>query len=145
MLSTLERVLLLKGVALFAASPDEVLAALAPRLTERDLPAGATLFVAGAPGASLFIVVAGELVVTAGRQELNRVGPREVVGEMALLDPAPRLATVVAVTDTRLLEVDEGAFRAVLGERPEVARGVIQVLTRRLRLRVAALSPADAR
>jgi len=55
---------------------------------------------------------------------------------MALLDPAPRLASVTVLEPTRLLYIEQQPFRQLLADRPEVAAGVIAVLTRRLRDRV---------
>ena len=63
----------------------------------------------------------------------SRLGEREVVGEMSLLDPAPRSATVVAETEARLLKIQRADFDEILDLRPEIARAVIQVLVRRLR------------
>lgn len=63
---------------------------------------------------------------------------------MALLDPAPRLASVTALESTRLLYMDHGPFRQLLAARPEVATGIITVLTRRLRDRVHDLTKLDA-
>ena len=61
------------------------------------------------------------------------MGEREVFGEMALLDPAPRSATATAATSVTLLRVAQDDFADLLRERPEVAAGVLRVLTRRLR------------
>jgi CRP-like cAMP-binding protein len=55
------------------------------------------------------------------------------VGELAVLDPQPRSATVTAVTPVRLFQLRKEAFDGVLESRPEVARGVIVELVRRLR------------
>ena len=61
------------------------------------------------------------------------IGPGGVVGELAVLDPMPRSATVLATTDCLLFRLDKAAFDEVLAERPEVARGVIRELVGRLR------------
>jgi len=61
------------------------------------------------------------------------LGEREVFGEMALLDPAPRSATVQAATNTVLLRIRREDFQDLLAEELEVARAVIRVLARRLR------------
>ena len=52
---------------------------------------------------------------------------------MAILDPAPRSATVTAETDVTLLKLSELEFRELLEEKHQLALGIIQVLTRRLR------------
>ena len=52
---------------------------------------------------------------------------------MAVLDPGPRSATVKAVADVTLLTIRREDFADIMAERHEIARGIIQVLTRRLR------------
>jgi CRP-like cAMP-binding protein len=56
-----------------------------------------------------------------------------VFGEAALLDGAPRSASVEAVTEVDLLRIGRAEFEALLDERPEVARGVIRTLLSHLR------------
>ena len=64
-----------------------------------------------------------------------RLGPGSVVGELAVLDPEERTATVTAVTTTLAFRLDKPAFDAALVDRPEIARGVITELVRRVRER----------
>ena len=64
---------------------------------------------------------------------IAELGERECFGEMAILDPAPRTATVTAISDTRLLRIAREDFQEIIAEKPEIALGIIQVLTRRLR------------
>lgn len=68
-------------------------------------------------------------------ERVNVVGDREVVGEMAVLDPEPRSATVVALTDCVLLRITSEDLDLLLSEDVEVARGIIQILCQRLRSR----------
>jgi CRP-like cAMP-binding protein len=61
-------------------------------------------------------------------------GPGSCIGELAVLDPAPREATVIASTvAVRALRLSGGAFRAALGSSPAVSEAVIRILARRLR------------
>ena len=75
----------------------------------------------------------------------NYLGERDVFGEMAVLDPEPRSASVTTVEDTRLLRVDEQALREVMDDQPEVARGIIRVLSRHLRNRMRDVAELRAR
>src|SRR4029079_10084636 len=68
-----------------------------------------------------------------GNYTINKLGEREVFGEMALLDPAPRIATVTTLEDTHLFRLRQEAFYELLDNRGEVARGIIRVLTSYLR------------
>ncbi|MFO7664544.1 MAG: cyclic nucleotide-binding domain-containing protein [Chloroflexota bacterium] len=60
----------------------------------------------------------------------------EVFAEMALLDSEPRMASVMTETDTILLRLDRESFYDLMDTRSEVARGIIQVLSRRPHNRV---------
>jgi len=127
-----ERVAVLRRVALFSETPDRALAGVAQVLTEVELAAGTEVMEEGAVEDWLYVVVDGELEVV---REDRRVvlGPGAVVGELAVLDPMPRSATVRALTDCLLFRLDKTAFDEALDTRPEVARGVIRELVRRLR------------
>jgi serine phosphatase RsbU (regulator of sigma subunit) len=52
---------------------------------------------------------------------LNTLGPRQIFGEMALLDDSPRLATITTLTETRVLELTAGQFKKLLRQDPELA------------------------
>ncbi len=136
MLSTIEKVILLKDVELFAEMPDELLAEVASLLTEIELVAGQSIFAKGDSGDSLYIIVDGDVRVHDGKQTINHLGESEVFGEMALLDTQPRMASVTATTDTVLLRLEQEPFFDLMESRSEVARGVIRVLSARLRGRV---------
>lgn len=133
MITTVEKALFLKSVPLFSALAGEELAELALIATEVDADAGEEVVREGDAGDALFLVVEGKLRVLRGGREISRLGEREPFGEMALLDPGPRSATVRAETDVRLLRIAREEFEELLADRPAVARGVIAVLVRRLR------------
>lgn len=144
MLSRIEKVLILKSVGIFGETPDAVLADIAELLHETEAPAGTQIFAQGDEGTSMYVIVDGRVRVHNGNQVLNHLITRDVFGEMALLDPEPRIASVTAEVDTRLLRLDQEPFYELMDERNEVARGVIRVLTRYLRARVRDLSAARA-
>ena len=140
MLSTIERVIILKAVEIFAGTPDEVLADIAALLEEINVPAGQMLFTKGDLGDSLYIVIDGKLKAHDGDYVLNDLNARDVFGEMALLDPEPRSASVTAVEDSHLFRLDQIPFYDLMADRSEVARGIIRVLTSRLRGRLRDLN-----
>jgi CRP-like cAMP-binding protein len=131
-LLTVERVAVLRHVDLFAATPDRVLAGVARVIEEIEFPAGATIMTEGALEDWMYVVVHGEIRVLRQDREVT-LGVGAVVGELAVLDPQPRSATVTAVTPVRLFQLRKDAFDGSLESRPEVARGVIVELVRRLR------------
>lgn len=145
MLSTIEKVLILKRVDVFQQTPDDVLADVAGLLEELEVAAGAVIFHKGDLGDSLYIVVAGKLRVDDGDHLLNYLGENDVFGEMALLDAEPRVASVTALEPTNLLRLAQAPFYELIADRPEVAIGLIHVLTRHLRARVHDLTELNAR
>jgi CRP-like cAMP-binding protein len=133
MLSTIERVLFLKSVELFSQIPGEDLAQVALIAAEELREGGEVIFAEGDPGDALYLVLEGKVRVHTGDQEIASLGPRECFGEMAILDPAPRSATTTAAEDTNLLKISRDDFQDIMGEKPEIAAGIIRVLSRRLR------------
>jgi CRP/FNR family transcriptional regulator, cyclic AMP receptor protein len=127
-----ERVAHLRRVGLFAATPDAVLAGLAQSTEEVDFDAGDVLIEAGAIEDWLFVVVSGEVEVVRTDRTV-RLGEGSVVGELAVLDPEQRTATVTALQPTLTFRLDKPAFDAALRDRPEIAHGVITELVRRVR------------
>jgi hypothetical protein len=145
MLSTVEKVLILKTVAMFSQTPDHVLADVAGLLEDVEVAEDETIFKKGDPGDSMYIIVDGRVRVHTEERLLNYLDESDVFGEMALLDPEPRLASVTAAEPTRLFRLDGSPFYQLMAERPEVAAGIIRVLTRLLRDRVRDLSQLEAR
>lgn len=133
MLTTVEKVLFLKSIDLFSQIPGEDLAAVALISTEEQREPGDEIFAEGEAGDALYLVIDGKVRVHKADRVIAELGERECFGEMAILDAAPRSATVTAVSDTTLLKITREDFQEIMSEKPEIARGIIQVLTRRLR------------
>ncbi|MEZ4366911.1 MAG: cyclic nucleotide-binding domain-containing protein [Kofleriaceae bacterium] len=133
-LTTIERMMLLREVAMFAGLDAEDLEAVASSVDERQLAAGDDLCRVGEPGDAVFLIVRGRVRVLApdGR-EVAEQGPGAVIGEMAVFDQAPRSATVRAADPTRVLVVPGEAFVGLLRERPEMAEVILIELVRRMR------------
>lgn len=95
-----------------------------------ELPRGAILFREGDPPDSAFLVECGEIEVISGSDDaaiaLGRLGPGDLLGEMAVMDGAPRTATARAVTDCVLTPL----AREQLNERIEAADPVVRALLR---------------
>jgi hypothetical protein len=141
-LITVQKVAALKVAGIFAATPDEVLVQVAGPLVEVDLPAGEDVICKGEPGDAMYLVVEGELCTHDGELVLNTLRPGEGFGEMAVLDARPRSATVTTTAPARLLRLAGHDLHRLIDERPEVARGIIRVLSRYLRLRLEDLAQA---
>jgi len=128
----------LKETFLFRGAPEETLKALIENGALRRFPAGTVLMREGEEGSSLFLIHEGSVkIVTADSKGdeliINTCGPGEIIGEMALLDRAPRSATVVAIADVDALELQQDAFQALLHQRPDLTMDLIRAFSSRLR------------
>jgi CRP-like cAMP-binding protein len=136
-LSTMDRILLLREVPMFAGLAPEDLERIAEIAQERLYSQHALICREGDPGDSLFIVVSGEVEVvkSLGADEkilaVRKVG--EFVGEMAILDSAPRSAALRAMNEVRVLSIEGDAFNMILLDRPEVAVSVLRNMSARVR------------
>ncbi len=139
-LSTIERVLFLKGAELFNQIASEDLVPVALVAQEVQFRAGETLLRQGDPGDCLYIIVDGEASIN-----LRGIGPvatrqaRSSLGEMGILSRQPRSADCVALTDLTALKIDQDDFWELLAEKPPLALGVIRALSQRLDEAVANL------
>jgi CRP-like cAMP-binding protein len=133
MLLTVEKVAILKSVDIFAQAPDYILASVTAIVEEIDLEAGETFIRQNELEDDMYIIIEGEVRVHSGDETIAMLNAGEVVGEMEVLAPAPRLASVTATTETRLFRIHKEAFDEVMADRFEIAQGIIQVLVQRLR------------
>jgi CRP-like cAMP-binding protein len=111
-----------RGVRLFDGCSDEQLERIARLADEIAVPAGYVLVYEGDWGHEVFIVAEGEAEVTAGGRMLALLDAGAVIGELAVLNPGPRTATVVAASPMRLFVFDDAAFESLLQEHPVIAR-----------------------
>jgi CRP-like cAMP-binding protein len=135
-LSTMERVLFLRKVPLFAELPPPDLAPIAAIAQERLYADGEVIAEQGDVGAEMYIIVSGAVAVVARSGETARViatrSSGDVVGEMSLMTSQPRIAGLVPEGAVRVLSIDRRRFDSILRERPDTSIAVIQVLCRRL-------------
>jgi CRP-like cAMP-binding protein len=138
MMTTVERVLALHRVGLFADVPGRVLAALARRASEVEVAAGTLVIAEGAVEEHMYAVVSGRLRVHHGEDSITVLGAGSTVGELAALVPEPRTASVTALEPTTLLRIDRPLLEELLADRPALARGIIAALVAMLRERARA-------
>ncbi len=139
---TIEKVLLLKGVSMFSATSEDTLADVASVLEEVELRPGELVFEKGEPGKSMYIVVSGRVRIFDGAKTINFLGEQEIFGELALLDPEPRSASVESAEETRLFRLDRDTLFELMTDNVGVVSGIMQVLCRRLR-RMTAIATGD--
>ncbi len=132
-ISAYDRVLLLAQTSLFSQTPENVLASITPIMKEEQHPAGASIFHKGDLGTGMYVIYTGEVAIVDGETELARFGRGDFFGELALLDTEARSATAEAVTDVRLLRIDQDDFYDLMEERSEVLRSIVRSLSGRIR------------
>jgi CRP-like cAMP-binding protein len=102
----------------------------------REFSRGTVLFREGEPGREMYVLQRGSVVITkrAGSVEkvLSTLGPGEFLGEMSILNAAPRSATATCAEDCRLLVLDAPTFEAMVRGSPEIALRMIRALAGRL-------------
>jgi signal transduction histidine kinase len=128
----------LRAFPLFADLSDEDLDRVGDMVDELHLDAGEVLFEEGDIADRAYILRSGELEVVKqvdGREIPVDVQtmPGTVVGEMALLEETPRLATVRAGRDSELLSLDQEVVAGLMHASPTAARNMLHTLTRRWR------------
>ena len=106
-----------------------------------SLSPGATLFRAGDDGTEMFVLLQGVMVILLGETVVETALRGALIGEMALIEEAPRTATVVARTACRLVRLDQARFQALIRENPDFALHVMKSLVERLREMNRRLAP----
>ena len=108
----------LRGMPLFSEVAEPDLRKLADQLIERRFPRDATIIQEGQPGDYMYVLREGRVKVTkisgAGREKILEIlGAGAFFGEMALLDPPERSASVKSLDPVRLLDPDAGLLTAL--------------------------------
>ena len=133
----------LRKIPLFADLSEEDLERLYQMAETVSFPAGQLVLREGDQGDSLFVVLTGELEVTKrqGSQDilLALYKPGQFFGEMALLEQAPRSASVRTLQESRLLVISQAAFQTLLSCSPAAPLKILRTVTSRLRSTESAL------
>ena len=133
----------LMRVPFFAGLSDDDLDWMLSMTSELDVEKGDVIAAEGARGDSLYVVLSGELDVLkrsdGAEIPLGSIAAGEIVGEMAVLEDAPRMASIRAAVDSRLLQVDRAAVLELLRRRPESTLSMIRIVMERLRSSESAL------
>ena len=97
------------------------------------VPAGQPLFRAGEEGHLMFVLSKGTADVVVNGQVVESLQHGSIVGEMGIVSPGPRSATVVATSDCEFVAVDEKRFQFLVQQTPFFATQVMRVMAERLR------------
>ena len=87
----------------------------------------------GQAGTRMYVVLSGRVAVTIGGKVVDRIGPGGVLGELALIDQAPRLASALAEDNVTLQPISRNAFIALVKLNPQLGAALLAALAERLR------------
>jgi CRP/FNR family transcriptional regulator, cyclic AMP receptor protein len=123
----------LRRAPLFAGLAKSHLTELARQSEEMDVAAGTVLCREGQTGQEFFVLLDGEAEVTSSQGgPVRKVGPGDFFGEIALLEPVKRTATVTATTPLHFFVLTRQSFQRMLDENPQVERRVLRELAHRV-------------
>lgn len=128
----------LPDTGFLSCASDRLKRLLASQATEVPLDHGQVLFEQGDVGDALFVIVTGAVEVsilsaTGRKLSLDIMRPGSIFGEIALFDPGPRTATVMASEPTRVLRVRNPDVLEQLAQHPELAADMIRLAGQRMR------------
>jgi CRP-like cAMP-binding protein len=123
----------LQNIAMFSACSKRDLQLVARRAEDVHVPAGKVLVNEGETGHEFFVILDGTARVTRHGKRVATIGPGAAFGELALLDKAPRNATVIAETPMELVVLGQREFAGIIDEVPGFARKLLAGMASRLR------------
>jgi CRP/FNR family transcriptional regulator, cyclic AMP receptor protein len=129
---------LLAAVPLFSELSETELERVARVAVPRSFPKGVRVFHEGDQSDACYVVREGDLRVTREHPDgraiaLATLGPRDIFGELAMLDGGTRSASIETLSDCELLALPALDMRRVIADHGEIAAKLIAALTRRLR------------
>jgi CRP/FNR family transcriptional regulator, cyclic AMP receptor protein len=123
----------LAQVPLFSALSKKELQLVARRAEDVRVDPGRILVSEGSTGSEFFVIIDGTATVSRHGRKVATLGPGDAFGELALLDKAPRNATVTAQTEMELVVLGQREFGGLIDEVPGFARKLLAGMARRLR------------
>jgi HEAT repeat protein len=130
-----DQILELQSVTIFQQASAEDLAEVASLTSVQTFDKGAVIYREGDVGDAFYIVRTGGVTLTRGSKVVERLGPGESFGAVAVLDRLPRELTATAASPTALLAISGEDFVQLLADRPLLMHSVFRALTGYLRSR----------
>ena len=125
--------MLLKTVDLFQDIPGQLLSQISQISRAKTFEQGEIIFNEGDSGASMFILLSGEVSIKKGRKFIAKLERGASLGEMSLLDHEARSADALAEKDSVLLKIDQDVFYELMESNADIMKQIIRLLTSRIR------------
>lgn len=122
----------LKDVPLFSDLSAHARELAAEHADEITVTQGTTLIEEGTRAYEFFVILEGEADVLEGGSVVRSVGAGDVVGEIGLLETTTRTASVVAMSNMRIIVMDGRALRALSNTQPEIYNELQRLIAERL-------------
>lgn len=128
----------LKNVDLFCGFEDKDIEILCGHAITKTFSKNTIIINEGDESDSLYVILSGTVKIFLSDEEgkeiiLNTQGPNEYFGELALIDDAPRSASVMTLDDCKVSIILKRDFEEYISKNPEICFRLIRGLTKRLR------------
>lgn len=128
----------LKSVPIFTDLDDQTLEKMLSHARTLTFKKNTILMSEGETGECMYLIQSGSVKIYVSDDNGNELilfveGPGSYIGEISLLDDAPRTASAVTLEKTQVLAVSKGAFIDCIKLNPDIAFHIIRALTKRLR------------
>ena len=140
MLSTTDKMLFLKRVALFSGMTLEQLRVLTSHMEEQHFLPGEVIMYEGDFSQELYVLVSGRVRIAkdykgSHERTLTVLTQGDFFGDMAIFENAPRSATIVTEEESELLVLSADKFKQTIYQKPDIAFEIFRELSARLRRR----------
>jgi CRP-like cAMP-binding protein len=133
MKTTIERVIFLQSVELFADIPSEQLAHIAGITEYVTLSKEDILFRKGDKSQHLYLLIEGSVTITRNGEKNKEFDGPEALGVWGFFDDGDRLLTITCSTDCQFLRIDRLDFFDLLEDRVNLSRGLLKYFVKRIR------------
>jgi len=128
-----EKLDLLRRIPLFNGFGKREIERLGMLADEVVVPDGTVLIREGDLGRDMMVLISGNVVVDRDGVRVNRLGPGDFFGEIALVNEGPRTASVATDGPARMLVITHADFHSMMDEFPEIAAQIMHTLANRIR------------
>jgi CRP-like cAMP-binding protein len=123
----------LEAIGLFSRCAKSDLKIVARHVETINVEAGSDIVREGDEGDAMFVLLSGSAVVRRNKRKVAELGAGDYFGELALLDPAPRAATVSVTSDAELAVLGIRMFKVLLRDLPPLGAKLLADLASRVR------------